>query len=84
MTVPMIASNYRLFHQPKHSSRSGMRGILRGVVGSGIYGDVPVALAQWLLWAGRLHVGLHRVAGAGGWKMFWGDRRDGRQWQELE
>lgn len=83
MAVPTIALKYHPFYQPKVSNRSGMRGILHGIVGSGVYGDVPVALARWLFWAGRLHVGVHRVAGAGGWSLWWSERRDGQTWQSI-
>jgi hypothetical protein len=31
--------------------------------------DVPLSLLPWMLWAGRLHAGGHRVAGAGGWRL---------------
>jgi hypothetical protein len=30
---------------------------------------VPRALVPWLALAGQLHVGGHRVAGAGGWRI---------------
>lgn len=87
MRVSTISTDYRPYYQPKFSNRSGHRGTLRGVTGSGIYADVPLALARWLLWAGRLHVGTHRIAGAGSWRVYWSDRRDHtngpRDWHEL-
>ena len=41
----------------------------RGGHSGGLYGDVPWSLVPWLLWGGRLHVGSHRIAGAGGWRL---------------
>lgn len=55
------------FSQTQTSARRHQRGRLHGIIGRAIYRDVPEALATWMHWAGRLHVGLHRVAGAGGW-----------------
>lgn len=57
------------FSQRKWSSRSEQRSVLHGVVGGGVYSDVPFSLIPWLLWGGRLHVGGHRIAGAGGWRV---------------
>jgi len=57
--------------QWKSSSRRGESGAVSGVVGCGVYADVPAVLQPWLTWGGRLHVGTHRVAGAGagGWRV---------------
>jgi hypothetical protein len=41
----------------------------KAIVGGGVYADVPLSLLPWMLWAGRLHAGGHRVAGAGGWRL---------------
>jgi hypothetical protein len=71
--VPAVGLDYRPFRQPRHSNRTGQRVMLQGVVGSGVYADVPLALARWLRWGGRLHVGGHRVAGAGGWRLAWSE-----------
>jgi hypothetical protein len=65
--VRVRTTNYRDFRQPKHSRRSEQHGIIHGVVGWGEYQDVPLALLPWLEWGGVVHVGPHRVAGAGGW-----------------
>ncbi|SRR5579885_396058 len=81
--VPTLTADYRPFRQPKLSNRSGQRGLLRGVLGSGTYGSVPLALTRWLLWAGRLHAGTHRVAGAGGWRLAWSDVHGSGTWQEM-
>ncbi len=67
--VRLIEHCYEPFRQRKWSSRSEQRFPLRGVVGGGVYRDVPLAFLPWLLWGGRLHVGPHRVAGAGGWRL---------------
>lgn len=72
-------SEFRIFEQRKTSHRTGQRGWLRGIVGRAVYRDVPAALIPWIYWAGRLHVGLHRVAGAGGWTTRICDGRDA--WQ---
>jgi len=42
---------------------------LRGVLGAGVYRDVPWSLIPWMHWGGRFHVGQHRVCGAGGWSL---------------
>ena len=67
-SVPLVRSNYAAFHQDHRSNRSGSRE-LHGVMGNGVYGPAPRALATWLEWGGRVHVGEHRVAGAGGWQV---------------
>ncbi len=77
--VSMERSEFRIFEQWKTSHRTGQRGWLRGIVGPAVYRDVPAALVSWMHWAGRLHVGLHRVAGAGGWTTRIYDGQDTRQ-----
>jgi hypothetical protein len=71
--VRAVGLDYRPFRQPRHSNRTGQGVMLQGVVGGGVYADVPLALARWLLWGGRLHAGTHRVAGAGGWRLAWSE-----------
>lgn len=67
--VRMVEHCYEPFQQRKWSSRTEHRFAIHGVVGGGVYADVPLALLPWLVWGGRLHVGNHRVAGAGGWRV---------------
>lgn len=67
--VRRIDDCYAPFTQVKWSSRGDQRFQVRGVVGGGVYADVPLSLLPWLVWGGRLHVGGHRVAGAGGWRL---------------
>jgi len=67
--VRMVEHCYEPFKQRKWSSRSEQRFCIHGVVGGGVYENVPLALLPWLTWGGRLHVGNHRVAGAGGWRV---------------
>jgi hypothetical protein len=68
-TVPTLQSRFGVVGQTKSSHRTGDRYSVRGVVGNGEYGPVPLGLLPWLRWAGRLHVGTHRVAGGGGWRV---------------
>ena len=67
--VRLLEHCYEPFEQRKWSNRSQQRFPLRGLSGGGVYGDVPLAFLPWMLWGGRLHVGPHRVAGAGGWRL---------------
>lgn len=67
--IRMVEHCYEPFQQRKWSSRTEHRFSIHGVVGGGVYADVPLALLPWLVWGGRLHVGNHRVAGAGGWRV---------------
>jgi len=69
-SVQLIQSTFEVVGQAKSSHRTGERWEVRGLIGEAIYGPVPVGLLPWLRWAGRLHVGTHRVAGAGGWQAF--------------
>jgi hypothetical protein len=66
-SVPSQRANFAVMNQAKFSHRTGDRWDVRGVIGWGEYGPIPLGLLPWLRWAGRLHVGTHRVAGAGGW-----------------
>lgn len=68
-TVPTLRSDFQAFRQAKFSHRTKERFDLHGVVGWAEYGPVPAWLLPWLIWAGRLHVGTHRVAGAGCWRV---------------
>ena len=65
----LVEHCYEPFQQRKWSSRTEHRFCIHGAVGGGVYADVPLALLPWLVWGGRLHVGNHRVAGAGGWRV---------------
>ena len=67
--VELLDHCYEPFRQTKWSNRNKQRYELDGVVGGGVYRDVPWALVPWLLWGGRLHTAGHRVAGAGGWRL---------------
>lgn len=67
--VRLVEHCYEPFHQAKWSSRSAQRFRLQGLAGGAVYADVPWALVPWMLWGGRFHVGPHRVAGAGGWRL---------------
>jgi hypothetical protein len=60
---------FERFRQRKWSNRSQQAATLSGVVGKATYGPVPRGLVPWLTWGGRLHVGVNRVAGAGGWQV---------------
>jgi len=65
--VAMIADDLQPFHQERASRRTFHRFTMAGVVGSCTFADVPECVLPWLAIAGILHVGGHRVAGAGGW-----------------
>jgi CRISPR-associated endoribonuclease Cas6 len=65
--VPTLARQFTVYRQPKWSRRSRQHALIEGVIGEAVYGPVPRILLPWLAWGGRLHVGSHRVAGAGGW-----------------
>ena len=65
--VPLRSCQLVPFEQGKWSNRSKQRFKLQGIVGRLIVGPVPEWLMPWLIWSGQLHVGTHRVAGAGGW-----------------
>ncbi len=67
--VRALEEAWQPFDQEKHSNRSRSRFVMRGVVGEAVFADVPRAAIPWLALAGQLHVGGHRVAGAGGWRL---------------
>lgn len=67
--VRLVEHCYERFKQGRWSSRGEQHYELLGVVGGGVYEDVPLVLIPWLMWGGRLHVGGHRVAGAGSWRL---------------
>lgn len=69
--VPTLEARYQAFRQGRWSSRSDHHGTMQGVTGGATYGPVPLSLVRWLSAAGLVHVGLHRVAGAGGWRVLW-------------
>ncbi|MEZ6141687.1 MAG: CRISPR system precrRNA processing endoribonuclease RAMP protein Cas6 [Zavarzinella sp.] len=60
--------SFRPFKQLRHSNRTDHRAVLQGVIGKAQFRQVPVELIPWIHYAGIVHVGPHRVAGAGGWK----------------
>ena len=60
--IRLIEHCYEPFHQRKWSSRNEQRFPLCGVVGGGVYANVPLAFLPWMLWGGRFHVGPHRIA----------------------
>jgi len=55
------------FSQDKASHRSREKFGLEGVTGSWAFTALPACLVPWLQLGGMLHVGGHRIAGAGGW-----------------
>jgi hypothetical protein len=64
-----IGQGFTPFQQRKWSNRTQQRFLLEGITGWATYADVPLALLPWLAWAGRIHIGSHRVAGAGGFRL---------------
>ena len=81
--MPTVRAAFRRFGQGKWSNRSQQHGHVQGVTGEGVFGPVPAALARWLIAAGLAQVGLHRVAGAGGWRVGWSPD-GGETWEEME
>jgi len=67
--VRTLSTAFEKFEQGKWSNRTKERFTLVGIAGRAVYGPVPQWMLPWLTWAGRLHVGTHRVAGAGGWRI---------------
>jgi hypothetical protein len=67
--VRLIDHCFERFRQTRWSNRKGANYEIEGASGGGVYADVPAALLPWLVWAGRFHVGAHRIAGAGGWRL---------------
>lgn len=72
-SVESEAIDYRPFEQHRRSTRGdfgfGARFEMRGVTGTVTFRDVPADFAPWLTWAGLLHTGMHRSAGAGNWDL---------------
>jgi hypothetical protein len=70
--VSTRSASFGMFRQRKWSNRSQQGAMMTGVTGAATYGPVPMGLIPWLRWGGLLHVGPHRIAGAGGWEVFVG------------
>ena len=64
----VLSEQWEPFSQRHHSTRGKVRYSLEGVVGHAVYTSVHQSLVPWLTWGGMLHVGGHRIAGAGGWR----------------
>jgi len=62
-------ADYRPFRQWHWSNRGRSGGSVNGLTGRAEFTDVPPVLVEWMRWAGRLHVGVYRVSGAGGWRV---------------
>lgn len=71
--VPTLRSAWHRFSQGTWSNRRQQYMEPRGVIGTADFGPVPGALVRWMLAAGLAHVGLHRVTGAGGWRILAAD-----------
>jgi hypothetical protein len=67
--VAMVDHCFEPFRQERWSGRREERYPVHGVVGGGVYADVPGAFLPYLYWAGQLHAGTHRIAGAGSWRI---------------
>lgn len=67
--VCLLESGYKSWSQHKRSNRSKQEWDMQGIIGKGIYGSVPVSLVPWLKAMGQLHIGTHRIIGAGGWEV---------------
>lgn len=67
--VPTISTELTVVRQFKSSHRTHEQWDEEGITGWAEYGPLPRGLMRWLEAAGRLHVGTHRVAGAGGWQV---------------
>ena len=67
--VRPAAETLTSFTQEKASHRSLNRFGMEGVVGSWHFSSLPACLVPWLQLGGMLHVGGHRIAGAGGWEL---------------
>lgn len=63
-------ADWQPFRQRRWSNRTEMRFEVVGCTGSAVYADVPLCLVPWLHWGGVIHVGMHRVSGAGGWRVW--------------
>ena len=71
--IETVDARYELFTQKHHSSRQNRFSRFRGIVGHAEFANVPLSLARWIVWGGRVHVGVNRVCGAGGWDVGWSD-----------
>lgn len=67
--IPTIHANYQPFRQHKWSNRTLQGFDVHAVTGSAAFADIPAPLIPWIQWGGFLHVGTHRVAGAGAWRL---------------
>lgn len=67
--VRMLESGYKSWSQHKRSNRSLQEWDMQGIIGKGVYGSVPVSLVPWLKAMGQIHIGTHRIIGAGGWEV---------------
>ena len=65
--VAKVAADLRPFRQERASRRTFQRFEASGVCGWCTFADVPACFLPWLVLAGMLHIGGHRIAGAGGW-----------------
>jgi len=70
--IATAARSLAPFRQEKASRRTFRRFEMEGVVGACTFANVPGCFLPWLTLAGLLHVGGHRVAGAGGWTVLTG------------
>jgi hypothetical protein len=70
-TVQLVEHDYHPADTRQRSTRSGHAMDVEAIVGRAIFADVPLSLARWLCWGGRVHVGGHRVKGYGGWCLAW-------------
>lgn len=68
-TLRPLASALVPFMQEKASHRGRERFGMEGVTGSLHFATLPASLVPWLQLGGMLHVGGHRIAGAGGWEV---------------
>lgn len=68
-TIQSTEDTLAAFTQDKASRRSRDRFGIEGVTGSWHFASLPACLVPWLQLGGILHVGGHRIAGAGGWEV---------------
>ena len=71
-TIEPSTAHVAPFTQEKASHRSRERFGLVGVTGSWTFESLPACLVPWLHLGGLIHVGGHRIAGAGGWDLDFG------------
>lgn len=67
--VSLVDHDYQPFVQPHWSNRGQKHHDYHAVTGMGLYENVPMSYLPWMLWGGKLHVGTHRIAGAGKWTL---------------